>query len=95
MEGSAFDGLIQKGRITFTADGPDRHGGVIKDIEAQNLDLTKTAAAVLASAKTAVINPATANSLNACKLGGYYKGTPIFSAATGSMEASKRTYTIN
>jgi flagellar hook-basal body protein len=94
MEGSTFAGLIQKGKITFTADGPDRHGGLIKDIEAQNVDLSKTAAARLISAKTSVLNQGTANSLNGYKLDGYYTGSPVFSAATGSMVASKREYSV-
>ncbi|MDR1086506.1 MAG: flagellar hook-basal body complex protein, partial [Deltaproteobacteria bacterium] len=94
MEGSTFDGLIQKGKITFTADGPDRHGGVVKDIEAQNIDLTKTAAARLISGAAAVQNKATANSMDYYHLDGYYKGTPVFCAVTGSMVASKRTYEI-
>ncbi|MDR1395037.1 MAG: flagellar hook-basal body complex protein [Deltaproteobacteria bacterium] len=95
MNGATFDGLIQKGKITFTADGPDRHGGVIKDIEAQNLDLTKTAAAqAYGSGDPTVKYPLTANSLSKFSLGGYYKGSPDFCAATGTMEASKRTYTM-
>ncbi|MDR1872640.1 MAG: flagellar hook-basal body complex protein [Deltaproteobacteria bacterium] len=94
MEGASFAGLIQKGKITFTADGPDGHGGLIKDIEAQNIDLTKTEAARLTSAVTSVANQYTANSLNSYKLGGYYEGSPVFSAVTGSMVASNRTYTI-
>ncbi|MDR2300712.1 MAG: flagellar hook-basal body complex protein, partial [Deltaproteobacteria bacterium] len=28
MNGASFTGLIQKGKITFSAEGPDRHGGV-------------------------------------------------------------------
>ncbi|MDR2141397.1 MAG: flagellar hook-basal body complex protein [Deltaproteobacteria bacterium] len=94
MEGATFAGLIQKGKITFTADGPDRHGGLIKDLEAQNVDLSKTTAATLSSAKTSVLNQATANSLNGYKLSGYYQGKPVFSAATGSMVAANREYTI-
>jgi flagellar hook-basal body protein len=94
FEGSTFAGLIQKGKITFTADGPDGHGGLIKDIEAQNIDLAKTAAARLISAKTSVSFTATANSMNGYKLGGYYEGSPVFSSNSGSMVASKRTYTV-
>ncbi|MDR1577982.1 MAG: flagellar hook-basal body complex protein [Deltaproteobacteria bacterium] len=94
MEGASFAGLIQKGKITFTADGPDRHGGLIKDIEAQNVDLSKTTAASLANAETSARNPATANSMNGYKFSGYYEGSPVFSAATGTMVASEREYTI-
>ncbi|MDR1609057.1 MAG: flagellar hook-basal body complex protein, partial [Deltaproteobacteria bacterium] len=94
MEGASFAGLIQKGKITFTADGPDRHGGLIKDIEAQNLDLSKTTAASLASARTSVLNQATANSMNGYKFSGYYEADPIFSATTGTMVASEREYTL-
>ncbi|MDR2200113.1 MAG: flagellar hook-basal body complex protein [Deltaproteobacteria bacterium] len=94
MNGSTFAGIIQKGKITFTADGPDRHGGLIKDIEAQNIDLAKTAIARLTSATTVVQSAATASSLNHATFGGYYTGKPAFSASTGSMASTDRTYTL-
>ncbi|MDR1164901.1 MAG: flagellar hook-basal body complex protein [Deltaproteobacteria bacterium] len=92
--GATFAGLIQKGKITFTADGPDRHGGEVKDIEAQNIDLSKTAVARLTSASASIINPATASSMNFAEFGGYYTGEPVFSAATGSLVPTKREYVI-
>jgi flagellar hook-basal body protein len=94
MNGATFAGLIQKGKITFTADGPDRHGGLIKDIEAQNIDSAKTAIAKLTSASAIILSPATASSLNHATFGGYYTGQPEFSATTKSLVATERTYTI-
>jgi flagellar hook-basal body protein len=95
MNGSTFAGVIQKGKITFSADGEDRHGGVIKDIEAQNIDMSKTARAVLSSGSATVVAlPATSSSLNHYTFGGYYTGSPTFSAATGTLVATTRTYTI-
>jgi flagellar hook-basal body protein len=94
MNGSTFAGIIQKGKITFTADGPDRHGGLVKDIEAQNIDMSRTAAASLSSSQATVSSPATASSMNYAKLGGYYTGDPIFSATTGSLVDNPRQYTI-
>ncbi|MDR3152697.1 MAG: flagellar hook-basal body complex protein [Deltaproteobacteria bacterium] len=94
MNGASFAGVVQKGKLTFTADGPDGHGGLIKDIEAQNIDLTKTARAVLSSASAQVSLPATASSMNYFHFGGYYKGSPEFSATTGSLVQTKREYTI-
>jgi flagellar hook protein FlgE len=94
MEGATFAGIIQKGKITFTADGPDRHGGVVKDIEAQNINMSATAAAVLTSASAYISAPLTASSLNYAKLDGYYTGKPVFSASTGTLVASSRKYTL-
>jgi len=88
-DSASFSGLIQKGKITFTADGKDRHGGVIKDIEAQNLDMNNT--------KMATIDqPVTSGSskiLNA-SVGGYYKAKPQINPSTGVYESSSRTYDI-
>ncbi|MDR1037202.1 MAG: flagellar hook-basal body complex protein [Deltaproteobacteria bacterium] len=94
MNGASFAGIIQKGKITFTADGEDRHGGLIKDIEAQNIDMSKTARALLSSASATVAMPATSSSMNYYTFGGYYTGSPSFSAATGSLVATDRTYSI-
>ncbi|MDR2459703.1 MAG: flagellar hook-basal body complex protein [Deltaproteobacteria bacterium] len=95
MNGATFAGVVQKGKITFTADGPDGHGGLVKDIEAQNLDMTKTAAARLTSASATVVTaPATASSINHYTFGGYYTGEPVFSATTGTLVATKREYDI-
>jgi flagellar hook-basal body protein len=93
MNGSTFAGVIQKGKITFTADGPDRHGGLIKDIEAQNIDMTKTAAASLSSA-VPNIHVAVASSINHATLDGYFTGQPVFSATTGTLVDNPRQYTL-
>jgi flagellar hook protein FlgE len=94
FEGATFNGLIQKGKITFSADGPDRHGGVVKDIEAQNIDLTKTTAAYLSSAKASAKSVTAASSITHYNIGGYFSGTSVFSATTKSMVDSPRSYTI-
>jgi flagellar hook-basal body protein len=88
MEGASFTGLIQKGKITFTADGPDRHGGLIKDIEAQNLDSSKTKAA------TTSMSDQIGTIMASAKIGGYYTGSSIYSEASNSMVAVTREYTI-
>ncbi|MDR1545876.1 MAG: flagellar hook-basal body complex protein [Deltaproteobacteria bacterium] len=93
MNGATFAGIVQKGKITFTADGADRHGGQIADIEAQNIDMTKTAAAALTSA-SAFASSLTASSMNYAELGGYFTGQPVFSASTGSLRDNDRVYTI-
>ena len=90
-DSSTFSGLIQKGKITFSADGDDRHGGVIKDLEAQNLDLAnskmaKVDAPEYAAGATAVTRGAT--------IGGYYSGSPDINPFTGQYESSEREYTI-
>jgi flagellar hook-basal body protein len=93
--GATFAGLVQKGKITFTADGPDGHGGLIKDIEAQNIDASKTAAAKLTSASaTVVASTATASSITHAAFGGYYRGQPAVSASTGTLVATQRQYTV-
>ncbi|MDR1040946.1 MAG: flagellar hook-basal body complex protein [Deltaproteobacteria bacterium] len=94
MNGSRFAGVIQKGKITFTADGEDRHGGLIKDIEAQNIDMSMTARATLTSGSASVALPATSSSLNHFTFGGYYIGSPSFSASTGTLVESQRQYTL-
>ena len=88
---ASFSGLIQKGKITFSADGDDRHGGLIKDIEAQNIDWSKTKMATIeepdvnANASTAFQNAA---------IGGYFKGSPDVNPATGVYASNSREYTI-
>jgi len=92
-DNASFSGLIQKGKITFTSDGPDRHGGVIKDIEAQNLDLSKTKMAVIGdpqyNASTATFRKAT--------IGGYYTGSPMIPTSGDNAfqyTSSARTYQL-
>ncbi|MDR2443553.1 MAG: flagellar hook-basal body complex protein [Deltaproteobacteria bacterium] len=94
MNGATFAGVIQKGKITFSSDGPDGHGGLVKDIEAQNIDMSKTAAATLSNQVSNSQNPATSSSMNYANLGGYFTGSPVFSAATGTLVDSQRQYTI-
>jgi len=89
---ASFSGLIQKGKITFSADGDDRHGGLIKDIESQNIDLSKTKMATIGStsANTATLKNST--------IGGYFKGSPKIDDQgidpTWEYQSSAREYTI-
>ncbi|UQZ90037.1 hypothetical protein C4J81_12825 [Deltaproteobacteria bacterium Smac51] len=88
---ASFSGLIQKGKITFSADGKDRHGGLIKDIEAQNIDLEKS--------KMATIDPKsytadTSTTMRNATIGGYFKGSPDIDPYTGQQKASDRTYEL-
>jgi hypothetical protein len=93
-EQASFSGLVQKGKITFTGDGPDRHGGVVKDIEAQNLDLSKCQMATIGQAEP--IGPGFANTYTwqNATVGGYYNGSPQIDPLTGNMMSSSRTYQI-
>ncbi len=89
---ASFSGLIQKGKITFTADGPDRHGGMVKDIEAQNIDLEKSK---MATVEVDDDYPAdTSSTMRNATIGGYYKGSPKINPYTGQQESSERTYKL-
>ena len=88
---ASFSGLVQKGKITFTASGDDRHGGMIKDIEAQNLDLANTK---MASIEAPVYSAATTAHLRNATVGGYFKGSPTIDPVTGLYTSSSRTYTV-
>ena len=94
MNGATFAGIVQKGKITFSPDGPDRHGGEIKDIEAQNIDLTRTTAARLTSAVATAVSGAVASSITNYKFGGYYTGPSVFSVSSQSMASQPRQYTL-
>ncbi|MDR2301865.1 MAG: flagellar hook-basal body complex protein, partial [Deltaproteobacteria bacterium] len=85
---------IQKGKITFSAEGPDRHGGVIMDIEAQNIDSANTHAAVLTKIVTSAYNLVTGHSVTSAVIGGYFTGTAAFSASTGTMVDNPREYKL-
>ncbi len=89
---ASFSGLIQKGKITFTADGPDRHGGMVKDIEAQNIDLERSK---MATIDPIVISASTTTTMRNATIGGYFKGSPDIDPYTGQQKASERTYKIS
>ncbi len=95
-ETASFSGLIQKGKITFTADGDDRHGGVIKDIEAQNIDLNNSLMALID--RPAYLNSATTSTtMKNATIGGYYTGpAEIVTSLDGSFKyvSSARTYQL-
>ncbi len=95
-ETASFSGLIQKGKITFSGDGDDRHGGVIKDIEAQNLNLGLSKMSVIQKPDT---KSAESQLTQTAAIGGYYNGSPSIDPTalknSGIMyEATSRTYTI-
>jgi hypothetical protein len=83
MNGATFAGIIQKGKIAYSADGPDRHGGLVKDIEAQNIDLSQTHAAYLSGQTYTVQAPATASAMNKATLGGYTPASRYFRPPSG------------
>jgi len=72
-EQASFAGLIQKGKITFSADGADRHGGLIKDLEAQNIDLANSKMA-RADKNEASYSAGTTATMRNATIGGYYTG---------------------
>ena len=86
-----FSGLIQKGKITFTGDGTDRHGGIIKDIEAQNLDLSQCK---MASHDAPERRSASTYTMLDAVIGGYYTGSPRIDPVTGQLAVADRTYQI-
>lgn len=88
---ATFSGLIQKGKITFSADGDDRHGGMIKDIEAQNIDLSKSK---MATHGNPVYSAGTSVTMKNGTIGGYFTGSPSINPTTGLYETSSRQYTI-
>gem|GEM_PF-1982670 len=88
---ASFSGLIQKGKITFTGDGTDRHGGIIKDLEAQNLDLTNSKMATIDEPRR--MSGTQYTMLNAT-VGGYYTGSPSIDRMTGHYMSDDRTYEI-
>ncbi len=89
---ASFSGLIQKGKITFTADGKDRHGGLVKDIEAQNIDLERSK---MATIDPKVISATTTTTMRNATIGGYFKGSPKIDPYTGQQTVSERTYKIS
>ena len=87
-----FSGLIQKGKITFTGDGTDRHGGVIKDIEAQNLDLSLCKMSTFDVPEWLGYN--TTYTMKNATIGGYYTGASSIDHLTGNMMSAPREYEI-
>ncbi|MDR1044207.1 MAG: flagellar hook-basal body complex protein [Candidatus Adiutrix sp.] len=98
FEGNAtFSGLIQKGKITFTSDGDDRHGGVVKDIEAQNLDLSRTLKSMVSAATASNVNGSISTHFQNATIGGYYTGSPELVTTgdnAGLYASSARAYEI-
>jgi flagellar hook-basal body protein len=100
---ASFSGLVQKGKITFTGDGPDRHGGVIKDIEAQNLHFVKPGDPESDGCMMSSIDPAAnvdrknmdrSYTWQNATIGGYYTGSPRIDPLTGNYMSDDRTYEV-
>jgi flagellar hook protein FlgE len=90
---ATFAGLIQKGKITFTADGEEGlSGGLIKDLEAQNLDLSRSLAAY---ADPPAPQSGASDPMRTAVIGGYYTGSPGLDPATGLEVSSPRAYTVS
>ncbi|MDR1044428.1 MAG: flagellar hook-basal body complex protein [Candidatus Adiutrix sp.] len=87
---ASFAGLIQKGKITFTADDDELgHGGLVKSIEAENLDL-----AAALTAYTEKAGGGSSSAMNTAAISGHYTGKPTLDASAGTYAASERTYTL-
>ncbi len=87
---ASYSGLIQKGKITFTGDDAQAgHGGLIKSLEAQNIDLAKSLAA-----KVDAPTGGTSSAMQIATIGGYYTGSSSVDPATGQTVSSARTYTL-
>jgi flagellar hook-basal body protein len=87
---SSFAGLIQKGKITFTGDDETAgHGGLIKSLEAQNLNLGGLRPAWN---DAPVPSGGAGSAMSTATIGGQYTGLPQSSG--GQYTAAERTYTI-
>ena len=85
---SSFAGLIQKGKITFTGDDEAvGHGGLIKSLETQNLDLGR-----LRAPWSEVSTTGAGSAMSTASIGGGYTGLPVVSGE--QYLSSERTYTI-
>ena len=89
---ASFAGLLQKGKITFVAkDDEAGHGGMIKSIEAQNIDLGGTKASFV-DAPSMVGDVSSA--MSTASIGGYFRAEPVYDASAGTYAAAERTYTL-
>ena len=82
VTGTAMAGLLQKGKITFDANGK------IKDLEAQDLNPAASRAA-------STDPPVSLGGPNQVTIGGYYTGPGRINPATGTVVSAPRTYTIS
>ena len=91
-EKATFAGLVQKGKITFVAkDDEAGHGGQIKSIEAQNLDLGGTKASFVDAPE--MVGGAS-SAMTTASIGGYFRAEPTYDASAGTYEPTERTYTL-
>jgi flagellar hook-basal body protein len=93
-EQASFSGLIQKGKITFTGDGNDRHGGVIKDLEAQNIDFSQSRMARIGTQEPMGSGFDNSYTWQNATIGGYFTGSPKIDPLTGNYMAENRTYEV-
>lgn len=84
-DSTSFAGLLQKGKITFDADGH------IKDIEAENLDLSGSRKA---STDPPTPSGTASSAMQTASIGGYFTASPTVDQATGQYVSSDRTYNI-
>ena len=82
---TSFAGLLQKGKLTFDADGN------IKDIEAENLDSTTS---LKAFADAPVISSPGSSAMQTAAIGGYFNVPPSVDPATGQYISTDRDYTV-
>ena len=89
-DGASFAGLIQKGKITFSAEeGDSGAGGLIKSIEAQNLDLGNS---VKAYTDAIAAGAGASEAMSTASIGGYYSGSPEPNG--NAYVSTERTYTL-
>ncbi len=82
---SKYAGLLQKGKLTFDANGH------IKDLEAENFNVAAGRAA--GSSAPAAAGQASDAMLTA-RIGGHFEADPVADPATGTLTAAQRNYTI-
>ena len=88
---ATFKGLLQKGKLTFSSDDtPPGKAGLIKSMEAQNIDL----GASLVASTDAPTTEGSSSAMQTAKIGGYYTGVPGVDPETGQQISTDRTYTV-
>lgn len=83
---SQLAGLLQKGKLTFNADGK------LKDMEADNFDV---GAGQLATADAPTFAASASNAMQTAIIGGYYNGSDGIDPETGQSISSARSYTVS
>ncbi|UQZ88737.1 hypothetical protein C4J81_05770 [Deltaproteobacteria bacterium Smac51] len=84
---SELAGLVQKGKLTFDADGK------LKDIEAENFDMAGSQVSTVDAPSFS--GSASSQAMQTATIGGYYTGASGTDPETGQSITSARSYTIN